>query len=95
MSIIIGNNPISLLGLTLDYGGLDLICWNCNICYLSRFLNVIYIKWKGIFSSLMQCKHLCDHIYFSENINLNPIFSLLFFESGFLIYFHIPNFVTL
>ena len=51
---------------------------------------------KGLFFfSFMQCTHGWDPIYSSENINLNPIFSLLFFESRFLIYHHIPNVVVL
>ena len=40
-------------------------------------------------------KYGYDVIYFSENIDINSNFSLLFFESRFLIYYHIPNFVTL
>ena len=57
---------------------------------------MIYIKViKVIFSSFMQCKHVCDQNYLSGNIIYNPIFSLLFFESGFLIHYHALNVVTL
>ena len=49
----------------------------------------------GFFSSISQYKHGYDVIYFSENINISSNFSLLFFESRFLIYYHIPNVVTL
>ena len=55
------------------------------------FLSII----KGSFFSFMQYTHGWVQVYSSENINLNPIFSLLFFESRFLIYHHIPNFVVL
>ena len=43
----------------------------------------------------MQYTQRCGQIYLSENINLNPIFSLLFFETRFLIYHYFLNFETL
>ena len=43
----------------------------------------------------MQYKHVRDQTYSSEYINKNHIFSLLFFESWYLIYYHAPKFVTL
>ena len=53
---------------------------------------MLYIKRKVYFSSLRQYKQRCGQIFLPANINLNPIFSLLFFEPGFLITHHLPNF---
>ena len=48
------------------------------LSFLKGFRRAIY-QMKGLFFSFMQCTHEGDQIYSSENIHLNPIFSLLFF----------------
>ena len=54
------------------------------LCMYSMYIQMPYIKWKGIIFSFQWYNWCYDQGQFKEVAREKPIFSLLFFEQGYL-----------